>query len=197
MLEVRMTMTGTRSLLMHNVRLADPLDPIARAMKVLTGKRNKTDEDYEELARLEYLGGLYIDERAGPYLPGESVWASLLEGGRMSRGDGKLVERGVLIPTAGLINPLQYANGPRTAEELVANANFRLVKAVGVNRGKKIMRTRPCFRRWACEVPIELDSAIIDLDRFVAIAERAGMYCGIGDFRRMYGRYGVELEKVG
>ncbi len=44
-------------LMMHNGRTKDPLDPYAKALKKLTGKRKKTDADYLEISRLEWEAG--------------------------------------------------------------------------------------------------------------------------------------------
>lgn len=69
MIKFRITLHGINPLLMHNSRLSNPLDPNAKAMKKVSGKRQKTDEDHAELARLEHAGSLYHDPIAGPYIP--------------------------------------------------------------------------------------------------------------------------------
>ena len=43
-------------MLQHNSRLANPLDKYAKQLKVLSGKRNKTDADLQEMA----LVGLHV-----------------------------------------------------------------------------------------------------------------------------------------
>jgi hypothetical protein len=139
-LKVRITITGTAPLLMHNVRLANPLDPIARAMKETSGKRKKTDEDLERLARLEFEGGLYVDS-AGPYLPGANIEKCLVEGARVTR-QGKQVERGLFVTDNEV--PLLY-DGPRTADGLWADESFRSMMAVKVGTSR-VMRCRPMER---------------------------------------------------
>ena len=66
-MQFRITITGTAELLMHNARLANPLDSAAKAMKAISSKRVKTDEDHAEMARLEHFGSLYYDSEIGPY----------------------------------------------------------------------------------------------------------------------------------
>jgi len=52
---------GIDSVLMHNGLLASPLNPVTKAMKSITAKRNKkTERDVEMLSELEIVGGLYI-----------------------------------------------------------------------------------------------------------------------------------------
>ncbi len=193
MLDVLLRLTGTRPLVMHNVRLANPLDPYAKAHKELSGIRKKTDEIYAEMARVEYLGGLYEDSTLGPYVPGEWVFASLVQGARLN-ALGKKVERGLLLGDTGDVNPLVY-KGTRDKDKLALDPNFGLLKAVRVGQSR-VMRTRPCFRGWSCEIPLFLDQDVLNFEDLVSIADRAGRYIGIGDHRPMYGRFTAETLKT-
>lgn len=189
MAHATLTMRGTAPLLMHNTRLADPLDPIVREMKPIMAKRSrKTDEDREALAKLEYIGGLYFDPDVGPYLPGENVRQCLRGAAKRSRR-GEKVQVGVLIPE--IVNPLAYT-GPREIEALWKDENFRTVDSVVVER-KRIMRTRPRFPEWALQVEIEFDPEVIDRTELEEFAHLAGSLVGIGDWRPVYGRFTAEL----
>lgn len=79
---------------MHSGRLADPLNPIAKAVKKVSSKRMKTDADFAELARLEFLGGLYL-HRGEPCIPGEVLEAALIEAARKMRR-GQQAKAGVI-----------------------------------------------------------------------------------------------------
>ena len=85
----RITITGTAPLLMHNGRLANPLDPSTQALKSLTSKRKKTDDDLFDIARAEFLGGLYIDPDVGPYVPGENVSTNVPSTGGFASEPGR------------------------------------------------------------------------------------------------------------
>lgn len=193
MLDVVIRLTGTRPLVMHNVRLANPRDPFAQQLKSVSGKRRKTEENYEEMSHIEYLGGLYYDAELGPYVPGEWLLASLVKAAGMHR-QGPKVQRGLLLGDAGDRNPLIY-QGTRDREQLSADPNFVLVKPVKVARAT-VMRTRPCFRDWSCEVPLFMDLEVIDFDELREIADRAGRFIGIGDHHPMYGRFTAEVLKT-
>lgn len=190
-MKVRLTLTGTAPLLMHNIRLANPLDPIARAMKEVSSKRKKTDEDLLQLARLEFEGGLYVAEEIGPYLPGVNVEKCLVEGARITK-QGKQVERGVFVTDNEC--PLLY-KGPRSADELWADDSFRSTMAVKVGQSR-VMRTRPIFHQWALEATAEVDPALLNLDGLQAIAVDAGAMVGLGDFRPRYGRFEAAVEAL-
>lgn len=192
-MNVRLTATGTRPLLMHNVQLASPLNRYAKELKRLNSKRNKTDDDRLEIARVEWEGSLYLDDQVGPYIPGPNVFRSLIGGARLTKA-GKKIERGVMVTE--LVLPLIY-KGPRDLDALWSNgeSEFVDVRTVVVQRAK-VDRCRPIFRDWKFEAECLLDPKVIEFDEFCEVAQQAGAMEGIGDYRLMYGRYDVEIEKL-
>jgi hypothetical protein len=189
--DVRITLVGTRPLLMHNVRLANPLDPISKAIKAVSSKRKKTDDDYEEMARLEHAGGLYYDEEIGPYLPGQYVYSCLREAARITKA-GRQIERALIIETE--VNPIAY-RGPRSPEAMWADQNFRHFASVRIGQ-QRVMRSRPQFRDWQTSVDIRLDTNMLNLEELREIAERAGLMVGVGDYRPTYGRFMATVEEL-
>jgi hypothetical protein len=190
-MQFRITLTGTAELLMHNARLSNPLDPAAKAMKTVTSKRKKTDDDHEELARLEHFGSLYYDPEIGPYIPGQNVERALVDAGKVTKS-GIKVTRGVFISTN--INPLAYA-GPRDPDGLWEDENFRHIASVKVQQSR-VMRCRPMFRTWRTAAEGTLDTAVLSLEELRSIADTAGAMIGIGDYRPRYGRFTAEVEKL-
>ena len=192
-MKVRLTGTGTRPLLVHNVRLASPLNAYAKRLKALNSKRVKTDEDRLEIARVEWEGSLYHDPELGPYVPGPNLFASLIGGARLLKA-GKKIERGVSVND--LYMPLLY-RGPRDIEGMWGGGESEFVdlRTVVVQRAK-VDRCRPVFRDWSFEAEILLDPSIIELDEFVQVCQNAGQFEGIGDYRRMYGRFDARVERI-
>lgn len=191
MARFRLTCTGSTPLLMHNARLSNPLDVTAKAMKRISSKRVKTEEDYEELARLEHLGGLYWDADAGPYVPGQNFERCLVDAGRITKS-GKKIERGVFIETN--VNPLAYT-GPRDVDGLWKDENFRHAASVKVGM-VRVTRTRPQFRTWSVDAEGMFDPAVINLEELAEIAATAGRMIGLGDWRPRFGRFEAQVEKV-
>jgi hypothetical protein len=167
------------------------LDPAAKAMKKVTSKRTKTDDDYEEAARLEHAGGMYFDAQAGPYLPADNIWRSLYDAAKKTKR-GPKVKEGIFISTN--INPLAY-KGPRTIEGLWADENFRHLASAKVTTSR-VMRCRPIFTEWAAEAEGILDPDIIDFAELQHVAETAGDRIGMGDWRPRYGRYTATVAKA-
>lgn len=188
MIKVRLTLEGIAPLLMHNIRLADPLDPYKKALAQLTSKRKKTDDDYVEMARLEFFGGMYHDADLGPYIPGANVEACLRKAGGLSK-QSKKIERGLMINE--LMLPLIY-KGPRDLEALWEDPNHRLTIMVRVTG--RVPRCRPKFDHWVVEADADVDPSILDTADLERIAEDAGVMMGLGDWRPRYGRFKVTAE---
>lgn len=190
-MDFRITLTGTDTLLMHNARLSNPLDPAAKAVKKLTGKRTKTDDDYEQIAHVEWAGGLYHDAEIGPFIPADNIWRCLYDGAKKYK-KGPRVKEGVLIATN--VNPLAY-RGPRDVETLWADENFRHFSSAKVGM-QRVTRCRPQFRQWKTEADGILDENALDLSELQQIAEVAGSLVGIGDWRPRFGRFTATVVKI-
>lgn len=188
-MDFTITLEGTAPLIMHNARLANPLDTASKAIKEYTSKRKKTDADHEAIARLEHAASLYLDPDVGPYLPGENVARCLIDGARITKA-GVKVTRGVFI--ASDVNPLAY-KGPRDADGLWSDENFRHIASVKVGQSRT-MRCRPIFRQWRVQAEGTLDTGVLSLRELVAIAEEAGSMVGLGDWRPRFGRFTVQVE---
>lgn len=190
MIGFTLTIEGTSPLLVHSSRLSDPLDPATKALKKVSSKRTKTDEDHAEVSHAEFLGGLYLDPDVGPYIPGENITATLYEGAKLNKL-GTKVKRGMLIETD--VNPLAYT-GPRDAEELWRDGSFTHRASVKVGTAR-VIRTRPIFRDWRVQCEGVLDDSQLDLDQLTQIAENAGAFIGLGDWRPRFGRFIAKVEK--
>ena len=196
-MKLRLTGTGTRPLLMHNVRLASPLDPFAKEMSRLNKAKpssKRTDEDRLEIAKVEWTGGLYFEPGIGPFVPGSWVFKSLLEGARSGRR-GQKIEGGLTV--VEMMHPLIY-RGPRDIDGLWGkNGESEFVDFRTVRVGQaKVDRCRPIFREWAFEAELMVDPTVIDPDELADIADIAGKLKGLGDYRQQFGRYDAKIERL-
>lgn len=182
---LRFRLTGASPLVMHNGRLANPLDPFAKALKTVSGKRAKTDADFEEMARIEFLGGLYMGED-GPCIPGEVIEATLISAAKKNKR-GPQAKAGIL--SDGL-HRIEY-DGPRGSDDLWADDRFRLVAGVRVGQAR-VMRTRPIFRDWSAEIFVDFLPGQLNRSEVAEMVRVAGEVVGIGDWRPRFGRYTAE-----
>lgn len=184
---IKVRLTGSRPLLMHSDVFADPLSPLTKAHKTLTGKRKKTDEDHEAIAKSEWRGGMYFDDKIGPYMPGVNVEAAMIAGGKLSKLGTQLKRSTEVMDERCKV---EY-DGPRTVEKLWEK-RFYDARSVKVGQAR-LMRYRPIFRNWSLVCDIAFDPESIDRDQVIRCLEGGGQYCGIGDYRPKFGRFEVEV----
>lgn len=170
---------------MHNGQLADPANEWTRAVKEISGKRQKTEADYEEMARLEWMGALYLQDGL-PCIPGYVLEAALIGRGGAARKQkqGKQAAAGLYI-TRNF--PLIY-EGPREVQKLWLDERFRFRVPVKVGQAR-VMRTRPIFHEWSAEVEIEFDPQLVNADDVRLWMKTAGYEVGLMDWRPKYGRF--------
>lgn len=193
---MKVTWRGTQPLLMHNERLADPLHPITKKLSSLHKIKGsaKSEAHIAEEMRVEWEGGLYFDNDAGPVLPAWNILAAIRQGGRLSRA-GKDIDRAVQITDLEAV-PLRY-DGPRDLDGMW-KAGFYHRCGVSNGPGRKVQRTRPMFTRWSVTFTLSYDETKIDAEKIIKAMTDAGLYVGIGDFRPgapkggRYGRFTVE-----
>lgn len=197
---IKVTISGP-ALLMHNGRLANPLDPYTKALKAATveaKRQKKTDESLIEVARTEFQGGLYHDDDIGPYLPREAIEAMIVEGSRKAKQGKEFVSVSVEEDRV----PLQY-KGPREREALWGDERFRYATGVKVGRAR-VMRMRPVFKDWRASFTIAVEDdatvTVADVEKAIVLA---GRKIGLGDWRPgaphggRHGRFAVEsFEEV-
>lgn len=171
-------------LIMHSGVLANPLNPYAKAMKKISSKRDKTEADFEELARLEWHGSLYL-EKGRPCIPGEVLEATLINAAKKKK-KGIQAKAGLVC----MVNtPLIY-DGPQTIDQLWQCEAFQYMTAVIVNKSR-IMRMRPIFRQWNAEIAVTFNDELLnpgDIDEIVTIG---GDIVGLMDRRPKFGRFRV------
>lgn len=204
MARISVTFDGATSangspLLMHNERLADPIDPYTRSLAELTSKRKKTERDHEEIGRREFVGGGYWLNDTGPegsqsepYIPTWNIIRCLQEAATRHKL-GKHVVSGI-VPVSEETTLLYV--GPRDADSMWKAGTFHSRKGVGVGQSR-VIRTRPCFTDWKVVAELELDLTILDPDTVNLIALQAGMYKGLGDARPRFGRFAGSAVLLG
>jgi copper chaperone CopZ len=182
------TLKGVCPLLVHNGQLADPLNRFTKDLKEVSSKRKKTDEDFAEISRREWLGGLYVDEEGMAILPSVMIEASIYEGAKKNKL-GKAFKSAVFVTKDAR---LKYPK-MRKAVELWGDEKHRSVMAVRVGTAR-VMRTRPIFHEWSCEVEVNYDENQVNESEVIRAIRDAGDNCGVGTFRPRYGRFAVEVK---
>lgn len=187
MAKLQFRIVGASPLVMHNGQLADPLNEWARAIKEISSKRKKVDADLEEMARVEWMGSLYLLNGL-PCIPGYVFEAALIGRGGAARKErmGKQAAAGLIVNDDF---PLEY-DGPTDLDELWKDERFRL-RAAAVVQSNKVMRTRPIFREWAANIEVLYTPSLLNGDDITRWVETAGVEIGLMDWRPKFGRFDV------
>lgn len=182
---LRYKLTSSAPLLMHNGQTADPLNKWAKAIKKISSKRAKTESDYEEMARLEFLSGLYMSPD-GPVIPTYVIDSMMVNAAKKFK-EGQTAKSAVFC----LANASLEYDGPRQADELVKDERFRFVANVRVGQAR-VSRTRPVFEKWSCIVEVQIENTLVNPSRVDEWMFVAGTQIGLGDWRPQHGRFIVE-----
>lgn len=186
-----LTLIGTQPLLQHNVQLGDPENEYVRDIARLNALKTKiTDDQRAERDWLKFRGGLYYDDELGPVMPAANIFRSLQQAAALTR-NGKDIERGLVI--LDNMSQLEY-DGPRKPEDLWGGGKSRYVdrRMAKINRAP-VVSIRPRFDDWRVSVRFELDEDVMSEDDFLFVAEKAGRMIHIGDYRRFFGAYQVQI----
>ena len=187
---MKVRITGNSPILMHNGRLANPLDPAAKTLKALTSRKKKTDSDHAEIARSEWEGGLYIDT-SGPYISCDNMDACIKGGAKLQKL-GKQFGSSVAVVEDRI--PLQF-DGPRDANGLWA-AGFYDVRGVRIGQ-TRVQRCRPLFRTWTATFSIAFDDRDVEARQIEQALHEAGRLVGLFDRRpEKGGRFGKFTAEV-
>lgn len=182
---LRFRITGVSALVVHNGRLADPLDEHVKVMAQIAGTRKKTEADHRRLAEIEFKASLYLSD-GRPCIPEEVMEAAIAKAAGLQRRAQK-AKAGLVVSRSLL---LEY-DGPKNPDGLWADGRFELRCGVRVGTAR-IMRTRPRFNEWQADLDVDYLPHIVnpqDVATFLAIA---GEQVGIGDWRPKHGRFIAE-----
>ena len=182
--EVRCAFIGTCPLIMRSARLANPLDPLARALHDISTRRKKSEADIREMGRIEWYGALYLRD-GRPCVPSDAIEATFFNAAKANR-------RKIAAKSAFYVNDspyLQY-DGPQDIDRMWEDDTFHFLKTVAV-QGKRVLRMRPIFHKWRIDATCLYEDGILSEDEVWKHLEYAGKYVGLLEWRPRYGRFTV------
>lgn len=177
-------------MLMHNGRLANPLDPYTREIASIAKKRNKSDDDLAALMSIEARGACYETEDGLLGLPTANIWAAIYVAAKAFKL-GEDIKR-ALTYEATEIAPLAIDGEVVAASEYLRWEGAIDYRSVVVQR-RRTMRARPIIANWQSEHHMILDEEVVNLDRLTPVFARAGKYVGVCDWRPIYGRFALSI----
>jgi hypothetical protein len=155
-------------------------------MKLISGKRKKTEADLEELARLEFIGGLYYSDNPGVILPAKILEAAI-DGGARKFKEGPDAKAGMVVMNHAKL----IFDGPQTPQEMWEDGRFTHQEMVTVSRAR-ILRTRPRFDNWSAKIEVSYEDGVCNKTQVEKWLKKAGEIVGFCEMRPRYGRFQVE-----
>ena len=176
-------------LLMHAPRCANKLDPVTIEIGKITSKssKKKTEEDYRDLAKLEFASCLYLTDGGKITIP-DYVWEGALISAAKKLRQGSEFKSSVLVT-----NVVFLFDGPQSPEKRVEDKSCVDCRPVVLTSGKKratIMRTRPVFSSWSAEIEVSFDEKEVHEETLDKSFDIAGTL-GVCDYRPKFGRFEV------
>ena len=203
MKKLKITWKGVTPLIMHSCRCANPLHPLAKAIKGYTSKRTKTDEDHAAISDYEWLAGAYYtnDTITSPYapvtkqhelyVPAENIEATIINGGKAYK-KGTDLKKFVILSEPFI--PLKVLGNP-SLETMMKDFKYRDVRQMAV-KNQRVTRTRPRFDSWELTFVLQYDETKIDIETIVQATEYAGKYVGLCDSRPKYGKFTAIIDEI-
>jgi len=159
-------------------------------MKRVSSKRNKTDADFAEMAKIEWYASLYVTkDSAGELricLPSDLLEASFINGSK-KRKLGKQAQAGMFVNNHAILN---FDGSELSIDQLFERDENRFTKSVKIQRNK-VMRTRFIVENWKTDVEIVFDDKHFNEPEVKEIVEITGDQIGFGDWRPKFGRFRV------
>lgn len=189
--KLQFVIEGVDSLIMHNgVALKDPLSKASKELKSVSGKKQKTDDDHEEMARIEFFASLYLNTKNQIIIPGYVLKAMIVNAAKRSK-QGPTAKSALGIYEDNL---LDY-DGPKDIKKLYAEGMNMSRVAVKIGQSS-VMRTRPEFKRWGLTFTVTFMPDLVDEASIKKFVEVAGREIGLCDWRPEHGRFTVESVKA-
>lgn len=189
---IKYKIKGVAPLLMNCAKYVDPLHPKAKELKSYTSKKNKTDDDHREIAKLSWIGSLYFDDKEQVIVPAKALWMSLWNAAKLKKL-GVQFKRGVVIKEMDL--PLIFKDSKKKILELYKQTSDYVLSTPKSVSGSKVIRYRPIFKEWALEFTLDYDPGVLNFNEISEMVDNAGKYIGVLEERPMYGKFEVVEEK--
>ncbi len=193
----------------------DPLSPINKLKKEFTSKRKKTDDDYRNIARIEWFQTLYLSGRLilelrddkfyaetknlpTLVLPVKCVRATIIAGAKHNK-NGKNIVRAIQFEKVDFFRPSETGKKMSFPDINAMSDDLSYVDAtpMTVNRAK-VLKHRAIFAQWGFSVTGGIAEDILDPQAFEDAIAIAGRYEGINDSRAYgYGRFKLTDFQVG
>lgn len=182
-------LTGANPLMLNNSQTVNPFNKYTLALKPLTAKRKKTEDDMMEIYRLQFVSSLYMKD--GIYiLPSDHFWKSLCTAAKEQKL-GKKFEQSLQVVEDAV---LDFPEKNMSPDELYKEGSHVDIRDGVIGGKSRVPVCRAIFNDWSVKFTVWFDETQIDQKDLERIVEIAGQRYGVGTYRKKYGRFHAEIQ---
>ena len=187
---VKFQVEGVQPLMLNNPQVVNPFNKYSMALKPLTSKRKKTEQDNIQIYRLQFESSLYM--KGGKYIiPSDHFWKSICNAAKEQRLGAKFERSFQIFNDA----ELDFPEKDMTPEELYNEGSHVDIRDTVISGKSRVPTCRAIFAQWKTTIECWFDETQIDKSDLVRIAEVAGLRYGVGTYRKKFGRFTVKEIK--
>lgn len=190
MKKVSFKIEGVQPLMLNNSQVVNPFNEFTMALKPLTAKRKKTEDDMIEIYRLQFISSLYMKGDAY-IIPGDHFWKSVCTAAKEQKL-GKRFEQSFQIMEDCI---LDFPEKNMTPEELYVEKSHVDIRDAVIQGRARVPACRAIFPIWSTTVECWYDEKQLDEKDIVSMFEVAGLRYGVGTYRKKYGRFNATKLK--
>lgn len=180
---IKFNIEGTQPMMWSNPQTVNPFNKYTVALKPLTAKRKKTDEDHIEICRIKFEASLYI--KNGIYvIPCDHFWKSICTAAKELKLGAKFERSFIVVDDC----PLEFPEKGMTPDQLWEDKRHVDIRDGAVS-GSRITACRAIFAEWSTTLECIYDETQIDESQVINIIDIAGKRYGVGTYRKKYGRF--------
>jgi hypothetical protein len=176
---------GICPIILHNGRMANPLDPWAKKLKEISSKRSKTDADHEQMAKIEWHASLYLDKEGRLILPAMMIEAALVNGSKKFKL-GQQAKAGLFVDSHAV---LEFDGQGLSDAQLWDRGENTFTTGCVIGGKSRVQRTRFRADDWAAKVAVTFDDGLFNPAQVKDIFAVTGSQVGVGTWRPRHGRF--------
>ena len=187
---IKVEIKGMTPLLLHNPRLANPLDPESKKHKEVSKKRVKSDDDHEWLLHHNWEMGFYLDKDEDVIIPSHMLEACIVNGAKDFKKGTQFKSTFMVLSDAKLKH--SETGKVFSMQQMYKNRDqFMDVRPVKLKGSTTLMCARPKLESWSLGFEASYMEEAINLAEVQQAIENGGKYKAIGDYRPKFGRFEI------
>jgi len=180
---------GITPLMLNNSQVVNPFNKYTVALKPLTAKRKKTEEDMTQIYQLQFESSLYM--KGDTYIiPSDHFWKAVCTAAKEQKL-GKKFEQSFQVMEDSI---LDFPEKDMTPQELFKEGSHVDIRDCVIMGRSRVPACRAIFTTWQTEFTCWFDENQIDEKDICNIVDIAGIRYGVGTYRKKYGKF--EATKV-